>query len=175
MKHLRPLLFLVFAATCSATPVTFSNVSVTCKEFVPNISTETLTVTVDPDLNGGTITAGSKASNNCYFSLAGNALAAPFTDGSYNYTSPLDDVCWKTGGFCVTGISLVTLSIEPVATGKLFTIVASSITTTFTLGDSTPGPGPDPGGAVPEPGSWILLGSGLTAFGLSRKRLGGSK
>jgi hypothetical protein len=178
MKHLSPLLFmlsLAFAAVCSATPVAYSNISVTCKEFVPNISTETLTVTVDPAVNGGTITAGTQASNNCYFSLAGNALSAPFANGNYNYTSPLDAVCWKTGGFCVTGVSLVTLTISPVASGQLFTIVASSITTTFTLpAVSTPGPGPGPS-PVPEPASLILLGSGLTAFGLvSRKRLGGS-
>jgi hypothetical protein len=175
MKHLIPLLLVAFTAVCSATPVTYSNVSVTCKEFVPNISTETLTVTVDSALNGGTITAGSQASNNCFFSLVGNALTAPFTNGTYNYTNPADAVCWKTGGFCLTGISLITLTISPVATGQLFTIVASSITTTFTLPTTTtPGPGPVPG-PVPEPASLILLGSGLTVFGLvSRKRLGRS-
>jgi hypothetical protein len=169
MKQLRPLLVFVFAAACSASPVIYSSVSVTCKEFAPNTTTQTLNVSVDPALNGGTITAGNKATDNCYFSLAGNALAAPFTNGNYNYTSPLDAVCWHTGGFCIIGTSLITLNISPVATGQLFTIVASSITTTFTLPSSAPGPGPSP---VPEPGSWILLGSGLMAFGLSRKRLG---
>jgi PEP-CTERM motif len=153
------------AAICSASPVTYSNTAVTCKEFVPNITTENLTVTVDSALNGGTITAGSQASNNCYFKINGNALAAPFANGNYNYTSAQDIVCWHTGGFCVTGSQLVTLNIADTAGGKLFTIVSASITTTFVLG------APDGGGSpVPEPQSLALLGTGLIGFGLVSRR-----
>ncbi len=81
-------------------PVIFSGVSVTFKKL-GGPTTEILTVTVDPVLNGGNITAGVNNVNNGYFSLSGNALASPFTNGNYNYTSPLDAVCYHTGGLCL--------------------------------------------------------------------------
>ena len=161
MKFSRLLLFAAFAAVCSATPIAYNNVSVTCKEFVPNTSTENLTVTVDSMLNGGTITAGSQATNNCFFNIAGVAAAAALTNGNYNYTSPLDIVCWHTGGFCVPGPQLVTLSIAPTAGGQLFTIVSASITTTFTLPAAS---------TVPEPGSLAFVGSGLIGLGLVARK-----
>ena len=168
MKQTTLLLLVVFAAVCSASPVTFSGVSVTCREL-GGPTTETLTVTVDPAVNGGRITAGVNNLNNCYFSLSGNALASPFTNGNYNYTSPLDAVCYHTGGLCLTGTSLITLNISPVASGQLFTIVASSITTTFTLGPTT---APDPVSPTPEPESLMLAGFGLTILGLVSRNTG---
>ncbi len=172
MRHLTPLLFLGFAAVCSATPVLYNNVSVRCVQnpgATPN-TLESLTVTVDPAVNGGTITAGASATNNCFFNLAGNALSAPFTNGTYNFTSTLDKVCYSVG-FCFTGSGPVSLDISAAAGGQLFRIIASSVETTFTL-PTTPGGGGGTPSPVPEPGNLILLGSGLTIFGLtSAKRL----
>ena len=174
MRHLKPLLFLTFAAVCSATPVLYNNVSVHCVQnpgATPS-TFESLTVTVDPAVNGGTITAGAIATNNCLFNLAGNALSAPFTNGTYNYTSTLDKVCYAVGGFCFTGSGPVSLEISAAAGGKFFRIVASSVETTFTLPTTPGGGGGTPPPPVPEPSSLILLGSGLTIFGLtSAKRL----
>ena len=99
MKHTKLLLFVLFAAVCSATPVAYNNISLHCVQN-PGASPstfESLTVTVDPALNGGTITAGSSATNNCFFNLAGNAISDPFTDGTYNYSSALDKACYAVG------------------------------------------------------------------------------
>lgn len=142
---------------------TFTTVPVTCKEFPPNTSTETLTL----DISGGTISAGT-AADNCRFSLTGPALAQPFAAADLSYTSPADIVCWHTGGFCVSGPQLVTMTIAPVADGSLFTIVSASITTTFTLPSSDIGTPPSD---VPEPGTLklALAGFGLVCVGILRR------
>lgn len=164
------LALLLHSGVSSAATFTYSNIPITCKEVAPNTTTiENLTVSVDSTLNGGTITAGTNNVNNCYFRLAGNALSEPYTNGVYNYSSSLDAVCWKTGGFCVTGTSPMTLTISPVSGGQLFTIVASSITTSFTL-SSSGGSGGGGGSPVPEPSSFLLVGGGLTFLGLTSRR-----
>lgn len=129
---------------------------VTCKEFPPNTTTQTLTVT----FAGTNITAGT-TSDNCYFSLNGPILTEPFSATTINYTSPADTVCWQTGGFCIFGSQLKTLSITPTPTGTEFKIVASSITTTFTLDRTT-------SAEVPEAVAWKLMVLGLCVFGILR-------
>ena len=159
MKHLKYLAFVAFAGLCSAAPVTFNNVSVTCKEISHPLFTSNLTVTVDSAVNGGTISAGTSGADNCFFSLAGNVLSQPFIDNTYNYSSAQDTVCWAVG-FCNGGSTPDSITIATVAGGKSFTVLSSSITTTFTLPT-----------AAPEPGSMVLMGSALLSLvGLARLR-----
>lgn len=152
------ILITAMAAVCSATPVAY-DVNVTCKEFPPNMFTGPLTVMLDASV--GTLSAGTQASDNCYFSLAGSVAAAARVNGKYDLTSPADVVCWHTGGFCVYGPQLVTLVIDPIAGGQQFTIVSASITTVFTL--------PAAPVDAPEPGGRWLLGIACGGFMLWKK------
>jgi hypothetical protein len=153
-------------ASASAAVVTYSGVSVSCKETSHALTTETLSISFDNTANGGKISGGAMGTNSCAFQLTNQVVFPPFVNGSYTYAGGVagnqDAVCWAVG-FCnlaTTTDSLVIANGSP--SGSLFTITSGSITTTFTIAAAT---------AVPEPSELALAGASLLGLvGLLRKR-----
>jgi hypothetical protein len=154
MKYVSYALALTFMAVSSASAavVNYSNVTVSCKETVHALTTETLSISFD-NSGVGKISGGAIGTNSCAFQLTNQIVFPPVANGTYTFSAVpgnQNNVCWAVG-FCNGSAVTDTLVVSNVPGGQQFTVTSGSITTSFVL-------------PTPEPNELALVGLGLIGF-----------